>query len=169
MLSRILIGLAATAAALVGAPGVAAADPEAPALPNVNSYAPVKTSDYAVMDNNWYAFSTPGGLTCVLQRSGSYGCSGPMPGAPNGANLVSGGPSAPSFANADRPVFDVVGGAKPLPPNSRLSYQTVSCGTDGVLTSCVDGRNQAGFVISPSGSFVVGDHPSDIRPNMRIG
>ncbi|MDV3125429.1 hypothetical protein M1247_10940 [Mycobacterium sp. 21AC1] len=169
MLSRMLIGLVGAAgAAVMSVPGTAAAD-DPPPLPNINAFAPVKTSEYAVMDNNWYAFSTPDGLTCVLQRTGSYGCSGPIPAAPNGANLVSGGPGAPSFANSPAPVFAVVSDAKPLPANSRISYQTISCGTDGVMTSCIDGRTQAGFVISPSGSFAIGDRPSEIKPSVTIG
>lgn len=169
MLSRVVIGLVSAAgAAVMGVPGVATAD-DPPPLPNINAFAPVKTSEYAVMDNNWYAFSTPDGVTCVLQRSGPYGCSGAIPAAPNGANLVSGGPGAPGFASSAAPLFAVAGPAKPLPPNSRISYQTISCGTDGVMTACVDGRNQAGFVLSPAGSYVIGDRPSDIKPSVRIG
>jgi hypothetical protein len=131
---------------------------------------PVKLSEYAVMDNNWYAFATPDGLTCVLQRTGSYGCSGPIPAAPNGANFVSGGPGAPAFANTPAPVFAVAGAPKPLPPGSRISYQTVSCGNDGVTTTCVDNRNQSGFVLSPAGSFTFGevnpllDRPAGTNP-----
>ena len=64
--------------------------PPPPPPPNVNAYAPVKPSDFAVLDNSAYAFTTPDGLTCMVQRSGGYGCSGPIPGAPEGANLVSG-------------------------------------------------------------------------------
>ncbi|MUL81607.1 MULTISPECIES: hypothetical protein [unclassified Mycolicibacterium] len=171
MLSRVAIGLVSAAgAAVMSMPGVAAADPPPPpAVPNVNAYTPVKTSEYAVMENNWYAFSAPDGITCVLQRSGSYGCSGPIPAAPNGANLVSGGPGVPGFASSPAPVFAAVGDAKPLPPNSRISYQTVSCGTDGVTTSCIDGRNQAGFVISPAGSFIIGKQESDFKPTFKIG
>ncbi|OBB26058.1 hypothetical protein A5792_27200 [Mycolicibacterium peregrinum] len=171
MLSRVVIGLVSAAgAAVMSVPGIAAAEPEpAPAVPNVNVYPPVKTSEYAVMDNNWYAFSIPEGITCVLQRSGSYGCSGPIPAAPNGANLVSGGPGVPGFASSPAPVFGVVENPKPLPPNSRISYQTISCGTDGVSTSCIDGRNQSGFVISPAGSFVIGKQESDFKPTFQIG
>ena len=169
MLSRVVVGLVSAAgAAVMGVPGVAAAD-DPPPLPNINAYPPVKTSEYAVMDNNWYAFSTPEGATCVLQRSGAYGCSGALPAAPNGANLVSGGPGAPGFASSAAPLFDVAGPVKPLPPNTRISYQTISCGTDGVMTACVDGRNQSGFVISPAGSYTVGDRPSEIKPSVRIG
>jgi hypothetical protein len=169
VLSRIFAGAAiAVGAVAVSMPAVAAAqpaDPPAPPpLPNVNAFTPVKPSDYAVMDNQWYAFSTPEGLTCVLQRSGGYGCSGPIPGAPEGANLVSGGPGAPQFASSPAPVFAAAGAAKPLPANTRISYQTVSCGFDGTITSCVDGRSQNGFVISPAGSYVVGGSPLTDRP-----
>ena len=160
MLSRIIGVIGAAAAAVVCVPGIAAAEPPPPppAPPNVNAYAPVKPSEYAVMDNNWYAFATPDGLTCVLQRSGSYGCSGPIPGAPEGANLVSGTMGrVPSFANTDAAVFAAAGAAKPLPAGSRISYQTVSCGNDGAVTTCVDSRNQSGFVISPAGSFILGE------------
>ena len=83
--------------------------------------------------------------------------------------LVSGGPGAPGFASSPAPVFAVAVDAKPLPANSRLSYQTVSCGTDGVMTACVDGRSQAGFVISPAGSYVVGAQESDFKPSVTIG
>jgi hypothetical protein len=172
VLNRILIGLVGAAGAVVmGVPVGAGADPEPPpGPPNVNAYPPVKLSEYAVMDNNWYAFATPEGITCVLQKSGGYGCSGPIPAAPNGANVVSGGPAGPpGFANADRPVFSVEG-VKPLPPNTRMSYHTVSCGTDGVVTTCQNGRDQSGFVISPAGSYILNstnpllDRPEGTNP-----
>ena len=76
-------------AAVVCVSGIAAAEPppvpapQPPPPPNVNALAPVKLSEYAVMDNNWYAFATPDGLTCVLQKGNGYGCSGPIPGAPS--------------------------------------------------------------------------------------
>jgi hypothetical protein len=158
----------AVGAALVGVPGVAAAQPPAPPppppLPNINAFPPAKPMDFAVMDGQWYAFKTPDGLTCVLQRTGGYGCSGPIPAAPNGANLVSGGPGPAAFSNTTAPVFAAAGEAKPLPPNTRLSFQTVSCGTDGTMTSCVDSRTQTGFVLTPAGSYVVGGNPLLDRP-----
>jgi len=159
VLSRSIGVIGAAAAAMVCVPGIAAAEPPPPPPPppNVNALAPVKLSEYAVMDNNWYAFTAPGGLTCALQRSGGYGCSGPIPGAPEGANLVSGGPGPAGFANTDRPIFAAASAAKPLPAGSRISYQTVSCGNDGVTTTCVDSRNQSGFVISPGGSWTFGE------------
>jgi hypothetical protein len=152
VLSRILIGVAG-GAAVVGMPAIAAADPAS--VPNINAFPAAKPSEYAVNDGAWYAFSAPAGVTCVLDRqSGGYGCSGPIPAAPGGANLVSAGPSgAAGFANAARPLYGVVEGAKPLPPNTRLSFRTITCGTDGVVTACMNSMDQSGFVLSPAGSY----------------
>src|SRR3954462_8464889 len=121
MLSRVLTSVLG-AAGILCMPGIAAAEPppvpapQPPPPPNVNALAPVKLSEYAVMDNNWFAFSTPEGLTCVLQKGNGYGCSGPIPGAPEGRTLVSGPPAGvPGFANTAALVFAVAGAAKPLP------------------------------------------------------
>lgn len=168
MLTKILTGLVAAAGIVAGVPAVAAADPEpAPVpLPNINAYPPVKPSEYVVMNDQWYAFTAPGGITCVVQRNGAYGCSGPLPGAPNGANLILGGPGAPGFSSSDAPIFGTVGDVKPLPPNNRLSFGTVSCGTDGVATTCIDTRNQAGFVVSPGGTQILNAiNPLVVRPD----
>ena len=172
VLSRVLMGVLG-AAAIVGAPGFASAEPppdpppQPPPLPNVNALAPVKLSDYAVMDGNWFAFTTPDGVICALQKGNGYGCSGPIPAAPEGANLVSsayGGVAG--FSIAPRNVFEVAGAAKPLPAGSRISYQTVSCGNDGATTTCVDNRSQSGFVLSPAGSFILNpESPLLYRPD----
>ncbi len=169
MLSRMIGVLGVAATAVVGMAATAAADPAEPPPPpppNVNAYAPVKPSEFAVLDNSAYAFTTPDGLTCMLQRSGGYGCSGPIPGAPEGANLVSGAiGGVPGFSSAAANPFANVGDIKPLPANSRLSFQTLSCGNDGTMTACVDSGNQSGFVISPAGSFIVGEvNPLVDRP-----
>ncbi|BBY44279.1 hypothetical protein MCEL_25740 [Mycolicibacterium celeriflavum] len=171
VLNRVLIGVAGSAAAaIIGVPGIAAAQPPepspAPPPPNVNALAPVKLSEYAVMDGRWYAFRTPDGLTCVLQRNGGYGCSGAIPGAPNGANFVSGGPGAPQFSATTADVFASVGEVKTLPAGSRISYQTVSCGSEGGVTTCSDSRNQSGFVLTPAGSHIIngGKDPLLDRP-----
>ena len=152
MLNRILTGLAgAAAAAALGAPAVAAAQP----VPNINAMPPANPKDYSANDGAWYVFSALDGVTCVVDRgSGSYGCSGPLPAAPNGANMVTGNVGGGvGFANATRPMYGAVDNAPALPPNARLSFKTVSCGNDGFATSCINTMNQSGFVISPTGSF----------------
>lgn len=159
MLTRILIGLVAAGAAVLGAPGVASAepDPAPPPPPNANAFAPVLPSEYALQDGEIYAFVVPGDITCVMSRgTGSYGCSGPIPAAPNGANTVTGTQQgAPGFANADRPLylFDTL--PKRLEPGTRINFRNVACGTDGTTTVCNNNFDGGGFVLSPTGSFVL--------------
>jgi hypothetical protein len=160
VLSRILAGTATIVGAAVMTAGLAAAQPPEPPppppAPNVNAWPPVSPAEFTAMNGTWYAFGAPGDLTCVIQRGGAYGCSGPIPAAPGGANLVSGGiGGVPTFANAAAPFSNAVETVNPLPPNTRISFQTVSCGTDGTMTTCVDAHNGAGFVISPTASFVL--------------
>ncbi|MGE2732257.1 hypothetical protein ACQI4F_22565 [Mycolicibacterium vaccae] len=157
VLSRLLTSAACVAAAGAVCISTDAAQPEPPPppppAPNVNAYPPVSPKDYAIYEGTAYAFGV-GDLVCMLQRSGSYGCNGPLPGAPNGANLVSGTTGGvPGFAAAPARMYD--GPVNPLPPNTRLSFGTVSCGSDGTTTSCVDSRNQAGFVVTPAATWVV--------------
>ena len=85
----------------------------------------------------------------MLQRSGGYGCNGPLPGAPEGANLVGGDIGRGARLLGARPPRCTAAPVNPLPPNTRLSFGDVSCGGDGTMTACVDSRNQAGFVVSP--------------------
>ena len=154
VITRILGGVALAAATVVGLPGIAAADPPPP--PNINALPPVNPKDFAGMDGTTsYVFGVPGGVTCVMDRqTGGYGCSGPLPAAPGGANLVTGYVQGnPGFGHSDRPMYGMVDNAPPLPPNTRMSFQTVSCGTDGVITSCINTVNQSGFVLSPAGSY----------------
>ena len=137
VLTRLLTAAAAAAAALA-LPGIAAADP--PPVPNINAMPPVNPQDFAAMDGAWYSFAVPGGVTCVMDRqTGGFGCSGPLPAAPGGANLVTGwAGGSPGFSSSDRPMYGAVENPAPLPANTRMSFRTVSCGTDGVVTACIN-------------------------------
>lgn len=159
-------GLAA--AVFLSLPGLAFADPPpttspapAPPLPNVNAYVPISPIPYMSADGNVYFFAGPAGVTCLINRqTGVYACSGTLPGAPDGANMVSGAATgAPSFSTVPQP-FTVPGGAKALQPNTRLSFREISCGIDGAgVLACVNSRDQVGFVVGPAGSYV-----NDIMP-----
>lgn len=148
-------------------PGVSAADPPPPPLPDVVGFTPISPVDYTVMGGNWYAWAGPDGITCVINRQTvGYGCSGPLPGAPDGANLVSGGLAGPpTFATTDRPIFAAAGEVKPLPANTRLSFRDISCGADeaGAVT-CVNLRDQVGFTVGPAGTFIDAVNPLTARP-----
>ena len=166
VLSRSVVAAACVAAAgVLTAPGLAGAQPAPPPpppVPNVNAYAPANPQNFAVHQGAAYAFTTAG-LTCMVQRSGPYGCSGVLPGAPNGANLVSGRAGVPpGFGTAGQPI--VAEPVNELPPNTRISFGTVSCGGDGVVTACLDSGNQAGFVVTPEGTWVNAINPLLARP-----
>ena len=165
---RLLAGAACVAAAgVLNGSGLAAAQPPPPPppppAPDINAFAPANPQDFAVYDGSAYVFGTAG-LTCMMQRSGGYGCNGPIPAGPEGANLVGGSSGGvPTFGVSPTPMYG--GPVNPLPPNTRLSFGTVSCGGDGTMTACVDSKNQSGFVISPAGSFIVNQvNPLVARP-----
>jgi hypothetical protein len=131
----------------------AAPDP-GPILPNVGSYMPVNPADYSVNGGKWLGFAGPAGVVCAIDvLAGNYGCSGPLPGAPEGVNLVSGGPSGPPvFGTSDAP-YAAAGPVRPLPPNTRLSYRSIFCGADAAgAVACVNGPT--GFVVGPDGTFI---------------
>ncbi|MEX3649178.1 hypothetical protein ABFW11_27110, partial [Mycolicibacterium porcinum] len=93
MQKMVLVALVSAAIGTgLGVPGVAAADPPPPPPPpplNLNALTPVKPSDFAMQNGEYYAFAVPGDITCAIGRgSGKYGCSGPLPAAPDGANAV---------------------------------------------------------------------------------
>jgi len=50
---------------------------------------------------------------------------------------------------------------------TRLSFRNISCGVDGGgVTTCLNSRDQTGFVLSPAGSFILGENlPLLDRPN----
>jgi hypothetical protein len=161
MRRRMLIALvSAVAGAGLGVPGVAAADPPPPPPPpplNLNALTPVKPSDFAMVNGEFYGFAVPGDIACGISRgSGMYGCSGPLPAAPDGANAVTGAQQGvPAFVSDNRPLFHFEGLPNRLPPGSRISFRNVTCGTDGTVTMCSNSYDGAGFVLSPGGSHVL--------------
>lgn len=140
----------------------------APEFPDVVSFTPISPVEYSAMGGNLYVFAGPGGLTCVINKqSVSYGCAGPLPGAPEGANLVSGGAVGPPvFSITDRPLFTPSGPIKALPANTRLSFREISCGLDGAgVLTCVNTRDQVGFMVGPAGTFIDDVMPLLARPD----
>ena len=158
LLKGLVIAAVSAAVGVIGAP-VAAADPAPapPPLPDVTTYMPVNPADYTVNNGRWYAFAGPTGVVCILDSfSGEYGCSGPLPGAPEGVNLVSGGPSGPpKFSTTADPAYAAAGVVKSLPPNRRLSFRQIFCGVDaaGVVT-CLNTQDKSGFVVGPTSTYI---------------
>jgi len=157
--------------AALSAAGPAGAEPEPapPALPvpDVTRYLPMNPADYTVNGGKWYAFAGLPGVVCVLDTlTGDYGCSGALPGAPNGVNLVSGTPAGPPrFSAADPAIYAAAGEPRPLPPGTRLSYRQVFCGVDGAgVVACLNSREQVGFVTGPNGTYVGSNAPPPAVP-----
>ena len=165
---RFLLATVFTAAALSGAsPAVADPEPAPPPIPNAFAYVPVNPANYTVNGGRWFAFAGPPGVVCVLDSlNGEYGCSGPLPGAPDGANLVSAGPvGMPMFSTTETPQYAKAGAVLPLPPNTRLSFRQVACGVDDAgVVACINSRDQVGFVVGPTGSFVASNRPAPTSP-----
>lgn len=162
MLSRIAAAAAGAAAiGLLGAPAaVADPAPAPPPIPDVFAYMPLNPADYTVNGGKWFAFAGPAGVVCILDSlKGTYGCAGPLPGAPPGVNLVSAGPvGLPAFSTTETPAYADAGPVRPLPPNTRLTFRQVACGADemGVI-ACLNSRDQVGFVVGPTAT-VIGDN-----------
>ncbi|ORA35262.1 hypothetical protein BST13_14220 [Mycobacterium aquaticum] len=162
MRRRMLMALVSAAVgAGVGFPGVAVADPPPPPPPpplNLNALTAVKPSDFAMQNGEYYAFAVPGDIACAIsRRSGNYGCTGPLPAAPDGANAVTGGQQGPpTFLNDNRPLFGFEGLPNRLQPGSRISFRNVTCGTDGTVTMCSNSYDGAGFALTPGSSFILG-------------
>ncbi|MFM9033807.1 MAG: hypothetical protein ACKOQ4_05910 [Mycobacterium sp.] len=155
-------------AGVILSPGAAADPAPEPSIPDVNAYMPVNPANYTTNKGRWFAFAGPPGVVCVLDNlNGDYGCSGPLPGAPDGANLVSGGPvGAPTFSTTDAAIYAAAGEVKALPPNTRISYRQVSCGVDDAgVVACLNSRDQVGFVIGPTGTFIDATNPLVDRPD----
>ena len=173
MLLRFLIATGVAAVAGVTLATSATADPAPePTIPNVNAYMPVNPANYTTNHGRWFAFAGPPGVVCILDNlNGDYGCAGALPGAPDGANVVSAGPvGAPSFSKADVAIYAAAGDVKPLPPKTRISYRQVSCGVDDTgVVACLNSRDQVGFVIGPTGTFIdatneLVDRPDSSKP-----
>jgi len=169
MLRTILAaGATVVGCGLLGAfPASADPVPAPPPIPDVFANTPVNPADYTVNGGKWFAFAGPAGVVCILDSlKGNYGCAGPLPGAPGGANLVSAGPvGAPVFSTTEAPAYADAGAVRPLPPNTRLTYRQVGCGVDDAgVVACLNSREQVGFVISPTGTYIGNNNPPPPSP-----
>lgn len=173
MLRSLLLATTLTiGATCTAAPAVADPEPAPPPIPNVFTYMPANPAAYTTKAGRWFAFAGPPGVVCVLDNiNGEYGCSGPLPGAPAGANLVSAGPTGmPVFSTTDTPKYAEAGEVKPLPPNFRLTFRQVACGVDDTgVVACLNSRDQVGFVVGPNGSFAASNRPAPVAPPVPAG
>lgn len=167
LLRTVLATAVASGVGLLGA-ATAAADPDtAPTVPEVSDYVPVNPADYTVNGGKWLAFAGPPGVVCVLEvLKGDFGCSGPLPGAPDGVNLVSGGPTGmPKFSTTDTPPYAAAGAVKRLPPNTRLTFRQLFCGVDDAgVVACMNAVERTGFLVGPDATSILAPPPPPPPP-----
>ena len=169
LFKSLLVTAVAAGTGLLGAATAAAAPTPAPApaVPNVESYMPVNPANYTVNAGKWLGFAGPAGVVCTIDTfKGEYGCAGPLPGAPEGMNLVSAGPvGAPVFTATETPAYAAAGPVRPLPPNTRLSFRQIFCGVDDAgVVACLNSREQVGFVVGPDGTSIFAPPPPPPAP-----
>jgi hypothetical protein len=159
----------ASASALAVAAMISActAHADAPAFPDLSSYAPVNAADYTLTYPNsgrptplqQIAFVTPDGVTCAFSNPASAGCTGDnLPGLPPPPPSPSGAPRLNSISTGlgPRPTgtpFDTNGQPlKTLPPLHSITVNGVICGVDNAGTTACKDPEGRGFVLSAHGS-----------------
>ncbi|BCO60207.1 hypothetical protein MINTM008_01590 [Mycobacterium intracellulare] len=155
---RALVTASSGLLAVSGAHG-ADADPVPPdsagpnPYPDVRYYDELNAGDFASPGGVW--FISPTGQNCGIWRRGSFGCAGPIPGAPPGVDHI-------GWIEGDRAVhydwsmavrFPGNQADKPLPPHSRITHEGTTCAATGDnRTYCERGAMR--FVIEPTKTWL---------------
>lgn len=128
-ISRSIFGVAAIG--IVGlAPAMPIAGAEASVYPDTSDYQAVSSREiYRVVDEDGVWFTSALGVRCGIKDDGSFGCAGPLPGAPAGENEVawfSGDPFPRLYATA-QPQFDSGAGQGILLGLTYIEYRGSRC------------------------------------------
>lgn len=157
-MNRLHLAPAAIMAAVLGAPVTALADPSPPEavidpFPDIRYYDVVAPEPYVLPGGVW--FTAPGGQNCGIWGRGNFGCSGDIPGAPDGVRHI-------GWLNGDRAVhydwsmaarFPTTQAQNPLPPHGKISHEGTTCAVT------VDGRSYCErgplrFIMEPSKTWL---------------
>ncbi len=147
---------ALSGAVLAGAAPVVADTPKKP-YPDITRYAKLDFEGFQIDGKPGVWFSSPTGLNCGIWDDGSFGCTGPIPGAPAGTNQIGSftGENISHFDNTAQPRFVAGGPQRVLPANSYISYKNVQCATtpaNGIYCKGPYYQNQ--FLVTPDGSWL---------------
>ncbi|QZT59878.1 hypothetical protein JN084_08590 [Mycolicibacterium austroafricanum] len=136
----------------------AAAQPEQPPAqqdpwPDIRYYDRVNPGAFVLPGGVW--FKAPTGQTCGIFGLGSFGCAGPIPGAPPGTNHI-------GWIDGDRAVhydwsvsvrFPPTQSQQPLAPRSSITHQGTTCAvTPDGRTYCE--RGPLRFLIEPTRTWL---------------
>jgi hypothetical protein len=166
-LSTKLILSAVAAIAAFGAPTAPTAAAQPAGFPDLNQFTAVDAGPYVRpfsyaerWANGYLFFRTADGISCAI--GGSSWCTGDLPGRPDqpagcGNVQSDGGDATRPFVFGSKegpcvPSTDPVLGAGQKVTNAAFGI-TCAAGSDG-LTACIDTRQEHGFVLQPSGSWV---------------
>jgi len=126
-------------------------------MPNINGLPPVSPVDYSVVNDRYYAFATPDGLTCAFETWQWI------------VRLQRAHPERPEWSETWSAAVPVANRALPTPTprSSRHSARSSHCRpTNGSATAtsavqwtgagttiCTNQQDQAGFVLTPAGQL----------------
>ena len=140
---RLVASLMACGAVIGSAAAPAVADRTS--YPDISAYASVGgLQKFRLVDTDGVWFTTPVGLKCAIGDDGSYGCSGVLPGTPNGDNEIGWfpGDSLPRLYHTDTPKFALVSRQSIVNPLSVLAYHGSRCAVDEEgSVYCINGDN----------------------------
>ncbi|BBY62677.1 hypothetical protein [Mycolicibacterium helvum] len=123
---RVVVGLLTVLGLAVTAPPVSA---QAAVYPDIDNYTAVNNEIYRVPDEEGVWLTTPLGIHCAIDDSGSYGCSGALPGGAAGDNEVAwfvGDPYPRLYATA-QPRFVSGAGQSILNGEHVIDYHGARC------------------------------------------
>ncbi|MCX2930682.1 hypothetical protein ORI20_10365 [Mycobacterium sp. CVI_P3] len=117
---------------------------QAVGYPDIGDYRPVNNEIYRVVDAEGVWLTTPLGLHCAIDDSGSFGCSGALPGVPAGDNEIAWfvGDPYPRLYATDQPRFDSGAQQSILVGKTVIDYHGARCAvTSESAIYCIHGDN----------------------------
>ncbi|BBY62676.1 hypothetical protein MHEL_09190 [Mycolicibacterium helvum] len=165
------IGLLAVAVALalvalvslISTPPLGRADTSSPNYPQLRYFTEIDSAPYAMSnppgaslpDQPGYWFVTAQGIDCGIWFRGSFGCTGPIPGAPQGVDKI-GWITGDTRVHYDWTLairFPPTRGSATIPPLSYISVDGTTCGTTLDLSTYCE-RGPFRFMISPTHTWL---------------
>lgn len=123
----------------------------------LTSYQRLNPEDFFIPGNYGVFFLSPTGLNCGIWIKGSFGCSGPIPGAPPGVDHIGwfNGEPRVHYDWTAAIQFPSVRAIRTLPPRSYLNWNETRCVTTAESnTYCVRGKSR--FLITSTATWLNG-------------
>lgn len=165
-LPRELVAVPVLAAVILMFAPMALAAPAYTPYPDVSQYKEVSnTETFRVTDEAGVWFTTPLGVRCAIEDDGSYGCSGELPGAPQGENEIAwfAGDPFPRLYHTEVPRFSSDAGQTIVFESTYIDYRGSRCAaTRESAAYCIHGDDPNSQLMVTSGMTFRG---SDAAPS----